>query len=112
MQGKFVIASGSSISTDAEGKATFKITANADLTTAEIAQIIATSQTLTFKLIDEHRAERQATAALIFISKTVSVLEVITPDTSIAAKAGTAKVRVFAKNSNGDILANTKVKLR
>ncbi|WP_374294998.1 hypothetical protein [Acinetobacter sp.] len=113
MQGKFVIASGSSISTDAEGKATFKITANADLTTAEIAQIIATSQTLTFKLIDEHRAERQATAALTFndISKTVSVLEVITPDTSIAAKAGTAKVRVFAKNSNGDILANTKVKL-
>ena len=113
MQGKFVIASGSSISTDAEGKATFKITANADLTTAEIAQIVATSQTLTFKLIDEHRAERQATAALTFndISKTVSVLEVITPDTSIAAKAGTAKVRVFAKNSNGDILANTKVKL-
>ncbi len=113
MQGKFVIASGSSISTDAEGKATFKITANADLTTAEIAQIVATSQTLTFKLIDEHRAERQATAALTFndISKTVSVLEVITPDTSIAAKAGTAKVRVFAKNSNGDILASTKVKL-
>lgn len=113
MQGKFVIASGSSISTDAEGKATFKITANADLTTAEIAQIVATSQTLTFKLIDEHRAERQATAALTFndISKTVSVLEVITPDTSIAAKAGTAKVRVFAKNSNGDILENTKVKL-
>ena len=113
MQGKFVIASGSSLSTDAEGKATFKITANADLTTAEIAQIVATSQTLTFKLIDEHRAERQATAALTFndISKTVSVLEVITPDTSIAAKAGTAKVRVFAKNSNGDILANTKVKL-
>ena len=113
MQGKFVIASGSSIRTDAEGKATFKITANADLTTAEIAQIVATSQTLTFKLIDEHRAERQATAALTFndISKTVSVLEVITPDTSIAAKAGTAKVRVFAKNSNGDILANTKVKL-
>jgi hypothetical protein len=35
---------------------------------------------------------------------------VITPDTSIAAKAGTAKVRVFAKNSNGDILANTKSK--
>ncbi|WP_318342408.1 hypothetical protein [Acinetobacter sp. 16] len=113
MQGKFVIASGSSISTDTEGKATFKITANADLTTAEIAQFVATSQTLTFKLIDEHRAERQATAALTFndISKTVSVLEVITPDTSIAAKAGTAKVRVFAKNSNGDILANTKVKL-
>ncbi|MCY6413231.1 hypothetical protein QTA56_14035 [Acinetobacter sp. VNH17] len=113
MQGKFVIASGSSISTDAEGKATFKITANADLTTAEIAQIVATSQTLTFKLIDEHRAERQATAALTFndISKTVNVLEVITPDTSIAAKAGTAKIRVFAKNSNGDILANTKVKL-
>lgn len=113
MQGKFVIASGSSISTDAEGKATFKITANADLTTAEIAQIVATSQTLTFKLIDEHRAERQSTAALTFndISKTVSVLEVITPDTSIAAKAGTAKVRVFAKNSNGDTLASTKVKL-
>ena len=75
MQGKFVIASGSSISTDAEGKATFKITANADLTTAEIAQIVATSQTLTFKLIDEHRAERQATAALtlmIFLRRLVS----------------------------------------
>lgn len=113
MNGKFVSTSGSSVTTDAEGKATFKIEAAANLTTSEIAQFTASSQTLTFKLIDENRAEKQATAALTFkdVSKVVDVLEVITPAASIAAKTGTTKVRVFAKNSSGNILSNTKVKL-
>lgn len=113
MQGKFFIVSGSSLSTDAEGKASFKIEANPDLSVTEISEFVASSHTLNFKLIDENRAEKQTTTALTFkdISKVVNVLVVDIPDTSINAKAGTAKVRVFAKNSNGDILANTKVKL-
>lgn len=113
MRGKFSTTSGSSISTDVAGRAVFKIEANENLTAAEILKFVESSQTLTFKLIDENRAEKQTTTALTFkdVSKVVTVLDVNVPDVSIKAKAGTAEVRVFAKNSNGDTLANTKVKL-
>lgn len=113
MNGKFAIEPGSSITTDSQGKATFKIIPNAGLTAGDISAFIGSSQKLTFKLIDENRAEKQEVTSLTFkdTSKIVNVLEVITPEASIKAKAGTAKVRVFAKNSNGDVLSNTKVKL-
>src|SRR5690606_41791805 len=64
---------------------------------------------LSFKLIDEYRAEKNAVTSLTFkdISSVVNKLEIITPEDSIAAKDGTAKILVFAKNSAGNVLKNT-----
>ncbi len=114
MNGKFVISSGSAISTDAEGKAVFAITANANLTTTEIADFVNSSQQLSFKLIDENNAEKTEAAAITFkdISTVVNTLEIIKPDDAIVAKGGQQTIKVYAKNSNGDFVANKKVQLR
>lgn len=114
MNGKFVISSGSAISTDAEGKAVFAITANANLTTTEIADFVNSSQQLSFKLIDENNAEKTEAAAITFkdISTVVNTLEIIKPDDAIVAKGGQQTIKVYTKNSNGDFVANKKVQLR
>lgn len=113
MQGKFSIANGSSLTTDSSGNATFTITANSDLTAEDISKFVATSVDLNFKLVDEFKAESQAKASITFkdISKIVQKLEIVTEDAPIIAQGGTTKVTVVAKNSNGDLLANKKVKL-
>ncbi len=99
MNGKFIVETGSSVTTDTQGKATFKISANPNLTSDDIANFVESSQKLSFKLIDEYRAEKNAVTSLTFkdISSVVNKLEIITPEDSIAAKDGTAKILVFAK---------------
>lgn len=113
LQGLFVISNGSSVQTGSEGKANFKLVANKNLTAAQIQQLVDTSKTLNFKLIDEHRAEKQATTSLTFkdIATIVDKLEIIKPDAPIAAKNGEARIRVYAKNSNKQDLAGKKVRL-
>ncbi|RKG36446.1 hypothetical protein [Acinetobacter rongchengensis] len=113
MQGKFSIANGSSLITDSSGNATFTITASSDLTAADISALVATSMNLDFKLVDEFKAESQAKASITFkdISQIVQKLEIVTEDAPIVAQGGTTKVTVVAKNSNGDLLPNKKVKL-
>lgn len=113
LQGLLVISNGSSVQTDSEGKANFKLVANKNLTAAQIQQLVDTSKILNFKLIDEHRAEKQATTSLTFkdIATIVDKLEIIKPDAPIAAKNGEARIRVYAKNSNKQDLAGKKVRL-
>ena len=113
MQGKFSIANGSSLTTDSSGNVTFTITANSDLTAEDISKLVATSMDLNFKLVDEFKAESQAKASITFkdVSQIVQKLEIVTEDAPIVAQGGTTKVTVVAKNSNGDLLANKKVKL-
>ena len=113
MQGMFVIANGSSIQTDNEGKATFKIVANQNLTSEQIKKLVNSSKTLNFKLIDEYRAERHAVTSLTFkdISTVVNKLEIIKPDRAISAKNGKAIIRVYAKNTDNKDLAGQNVRL-
>ena len=113
MQGKFSIANGSNLTTDSSGNAIFTITASSDLTAADISKFVATSMSLDFKLVDEFKAEGQAKASITFkdISQVVQKLEIVTEDAPIVAQGGTTKVTVVAKNSNGDLLPNKKVKL-
>lgn len=113
MQGKFSITNGSTLKTDELGKATFNITANSDLTAADIAQLVLTSSSLDFKLVDEFKAESQAKASITFkdVSQIVQKLEIVTQDSPIVAQGGTTQVTVVAKNSDGNLLNNKKVKL-
>lgn len=113
MQGKFSITNGSTLKTDELGKATFNITANSDLTAADIAQLVLTSSSLDFKLVDEFKAESQAKASITFkdVSQVVQKLEIVTQDSPIVAQGGTTQVTVVAKNSDGNLLTNKKVKL-
>lgn len=113
MQGKFSITNGSTLKTDELGKATFNITANSDLTAADIAQLVLTSSSLDFKLVDEFKAESQAKASITFkdVSQIVQKLEIVTQDSPIVAQGGTTQVTVVAKNSDGNLLTNKKVKL-
>ena len=113
MQGKFSIASGSSLTTDNAGNAAFAIHANSDLTADEILKFVSTSQSLEFHLIDENKAHKTVKAAITFkdISKIVQKLEVIKPDAPIVAQGGTTTIKVRAKNSNNVALDNKKVKL-
>ncbi len=113
MQGKFSITNGSTLKTDELGKATFNITANSDLTAADIAQLVLTSSSLDFKLVDEFNAESQAKASITFkdVSQIVQKLEIVTQDSPIVAQGGTTQVTVVAKNSDGNLLTNKKVKL-
>lgn len=113
MQGKFSITNGSTLKTDELGRATFNITANSDLTAADIAQLVLTSSSLDFKLVDEFKAESQAKASITFkdVSQIVQKLEIVTQDSPIVAQGGTTQVTVVAKNSDGNLLTNKKVKL-
>ena len=113
MQGKFSITNGSTLKTDELGKATFNITANSDLTAADIAQLVLTSSSLDFKLVDEFKAKSQAKASITFkdVSQIVQKLEIVTQDSPIVAQGGTTQVTVVAKNSDGNLLTNKKVKL-
>ena len=114
MQGKFSISTGSTMTTDANGNASFSIVANSELTTTEIESFVAASQSLSFLLVDDHKAEKKAQAAITFknLADVVQKLEIVTPDSAVLAKGGVPfKVRVYAKNSDGNILANKAVKL-
>lgn len=111
MQKKFSISSGSTVVTDSAGYASFTIQAHLDQEDVDI--LIKTSQTLNFLLVDEHQAEKQATASLTFKDQTqiVSKLEIYKPEQPIVAQGGEAKIRVLAKNSKGQIIKNAKVNL-
>lgn len=114
MNGKFSISNGSSITTDSAGQATFTIKANTNLTSTEITNFVNSSQELSFKLVDENQAEKNAVASITFkdISTIVNTLEVIpTTEDPIAVKGGKQTIRVYAKNSNGIALASKTVKL-
>lgn len=113
MQGKFSISTGSSLLTNSSGQATFMIVANSDLTADDIAKLASTSANLDFKLVDEFKAESKANASIIFkdIAQVVQNLEIVTEDNPIIAQGGTTKVIVVAKNSDGKLLTNRKVKL-
>ena len=113
MQGKFSISNGSSIKTDASGKATFTITANSDLKVEDIKELVTKSLNLNFKLVDEFKAERQGAASITFkdISQVVKTLGIAIEDAPLVAQSGSTKVTVIAKNSAGELLANKKVKL-
>lgn len=113
MQGKFSISSGSSLTTDESGHANFVIAANQDLSSTEIANLIATSHSLQFKLIDEYQSERSVQGAITFkdISNVVQKLELIKADAPVVAQAGSTTVKVRAKNSEDVALANKKVRL-
>ncbi|MBJ8421794.1 MULTISPECIES: hypothetical protein [Acinetobacter] len=113
MQGKFSISTGSSLITDSAGNATFTIVANSDLTADDIAKLASTSANLDFKLVDEFKAESKANASITFkdVTQIVQKLEIVTEDNPIVAQGGTTKVIVVAKNSDGNLLTNKKVKL-
>ncbi|MGT2569060.1 hypothetical protein [Acinetobacter ursingii] len=113
MQGKFSISTGSNISTDTQGKAKFTIVANSDLSSDDIQKFVSTSQSLSFKLIDENKAEKTVSGSITFkdTSQVVQKLELIKADAPIVAQNGTTTVKVRAKNSNDIALANKKVKL-
>lgn len=114
MNGKFSISNGSSLTTDSAGQATFTITANGNLTAAEITSFVNSSQQLSVKLIDENQAEKNASTSITFkdVSTVVNTLEVIpTTEDPIAVKGGKQTIRVYAKNSNGIALASKTVKL-
>ncbi|WP_336165376.1 hypothetical protein [Acinetobacter ursingii] len=113
MQGKFSISTGSNISTDSQGKAKFTIVANSDLSSDDIQKFVSTSQSLSFKLIDENKAEKTVSGSITFkdTSQVVQKLELIKADAPIVAQNGTTTVKVRAKNSNDVALANKKVKL-
>lgn len=113
MQDKFSVVPGATIKTDATGHAKFSIVANRDLTFTEITVLVNKSANLNFKLVDEFKAESQAQASITFkdISKIVQKLEIVTADESLVAQGGETIVKVIAKNSEGDLLANKKVKL-
>ena len=113
MQGKFSVVPGATIKTDATGHAKFSIVANPDLASTELTALIGTSANLNFKLVDEFKAEATGTASITFkaISQVVQNLEIVTADESLVAQGGETTVKVIAKNSAGDLLANKKVKL-
>ena len=113
MQGKFSVVPGATIKTDATGHAKFSIVANPDLASTELTALIGTSANLNFKLVDEFKAEATGTASIAFkaISQVVQNLEIVTADESLVAQGGETTVKVIAKNSAGDLLANKKVKL-
>lgn len=113
MQDKFSVVPGATIKTDATGYAKFSIVANPDLTFTEITALVNKSINLDFRLVDEFKAESQAQASITFkdISKIVQKLEIVTADESLVAQAGETIVKVIAKNSEGDLLTNKKVRL-
>lgn len=113
MQDKFLITSGSSVTTDSLGNAKFTIQAKSDLTSNQISELIGKSQTLNFKLIDENQAVKEMTASITFkdISQVVQTLGLIKPDAPMIAQGGETTIRVFAKNSNGDLLAGKTINL-
>ena len=113
MQGKFSITTGSVAQTNNEGKALFTIKANDSLTAVDIAELIGKSQTLNFLLVDEHQAEKTATASITFkdVSQIVNTLSIVKPDQAIAAQGGQAEILVLAKNSSGAVLANKEISL-
>lgn len=113
MKDKFSISSGSTVVTDAEGKATFTIAANSDLTAEQIKALVGTSQALTFKLVDEYQAEKTTPSSILFkdISDVIDNLEIVKEDEAVIAQGGVTTVKVRAKNTNGVAVGNKKVKL-
>lgn len=115
MRGKFIIANGAATQqTNAQGEVKYTLEASSNFTSADLATFAGKSETLSFLLVDEHKAEKTATADLTFkdTSQIVSTLSVIKPDQAVAAKSTTpVKIQVLAKNDQHEPLSGKEIRL-
>ena len=115
MRGKFIIANGAATQqTNAQGEVKYTLKASSNFTSADLATFAGKSETLSFLLVDEHKAEKTATADLTFkdTSQIVSTLSVIKPDQAVAAKSTTpVKIQVLAKNDQHEPLSGKEIRL-
>lgn len=115
MRGKFIIANGAATQqTNAQGEVKYTLKASSNFTSADLATFAGKSETLSFLLVDEHKAEKTATADLTFkdTSQIVSTLSVIKPDQAVAAKSSTPlKIQVLAKNDQHEPLSGKEIRL-
>jgi len=115
MRGKFIIANGAATQqTNAQGEVKYTLKASSNFTSADLATFAGKSETLSFLLVDEHKAEKTATADLTFkdTSQIVSTLSVIKPDQAVAAKSSTPlKIQVLAKNDQHEPLGGKEIRL-
>lgn len=115
MRGKFIITNGAATQqTNAQGEVKYTLKASSNFTSADLATFAGKSETLSFLLVDEHKAEKTATADLTFkdTSQIVSTLSVIKPDQAVAAKSSTPfKIQVLAKNDQHEPLSGKEIRL-
>ena len=115
MRGKFIIANGAATQqTNAQGEVKYTLKASSNFTSADLATFAGKSETLSFLLVDEHKAEKTAIADLTFkdTSQIVSTLSVIKPDQAVAAKSTTpVKIQVLAKNDQHEPLSGKEIRL-
>ena len=115
MRGKFIITNGAATQqTNAQGEVKYTLKASSNFTSADLATFAGKSETLSFLLVDEHKAEKTATADLTFkdTSQIVSTLSVIKPDQAVAAKSTTpVKIQVLAKNDQHEPLSGKEIRL-
>lgn len=115
MRGKFIITNGAATQqTNAQGEVKYTLKASSNFTSADLATFAGKSETLSFLLVDEHKAEKTAIANLTFkdTSQIVSTLSVIKPDQAVAAKSTTpVKIQVLAKNDQHEPLSGKEIRL-
>lgn len=115
MRGKFIITNGAATQqTNAQGEVKYRLKASSNFTSADLATFAGKSETLSFLLVDEHKAEKTATADLTFkdTAQIVSTLSVIKPDQAVAAKSTTpVKIKVLAKNDKHEPLSGKEIRL-
>ena len=115
MRGKFIITNGAATQqTNAQGEVKYTLKASSNFSSADLATFAGKSETLSFLLVDEHKAEKTATADLTFkdTSQIVSTLSVIKPDQAVAAKSTTpVKIQVLAKNDQHEPLSGKEIRL-
>ncbi|MFV5392254.1 hypothetical protein VXO80_11640 [Acinetobacter towneri] len=115
MRGKFIITNGAATQqTNAQGEVKYTLKASSNFTSADLATFAGKSETLSFLLVDEHKAEKTAIADLTFkdSSQIVSTLSVIKPDQAVAAKSTTpVKIQVLAKNDQHEPLSGKEIRL-
>ncbi|MFH7409956.1 hypothetical protein [Acinetobacter variabilis] len=115
MRGKFIITNGAATQqTNDQGEVKYTLKASSNFTSADLATFAGKSETLSFLLVDEHKAEKTAIADLTFkdTSQIVSTLSVIKPDQAVAAKSTTpVKIQVLAKNDQHEPLSGKEIRL-
>lgn len=116
MRGKFIISNGAATQvTNAEGQVKYTLKVSSDFRSDDVDAFVGKSETLTFVLVDEHKAERLDTADLTFKVTSqllYSTLSVIKPDLAVAAKSTTPVIiKVLAKNIQGEPLKDQDVRL-
>ncbi len=115
MRGKFIITNGAATQqTNAQGEVKYTLKASSNFTSADLATFAGKSETLSFLLVDEDKAEKTATADLTFkdTAQIVSTLSVIKPDQAVAAKSTTpVKIKVLAKNDQHEPLSGKEIRL-